>query len=173
MHWVEQDQKSTQGKILSTTRKKIFKKLTSKILITMNKLLFQRFPDIGLLILRIGVGSMLFLNHGFDKIIGGPEKWAGVGQTGMGSLGIDIFPAFFGFMAAFSESVGSILILLGLFFQPAAFFLFCTMAVGVLFHITSGIGSPELAMAYGLISLTLFFAGPGKFSLDNKFFSTD
>ena len=34
----------------------------------------DKYRDIGLLFLRIGIGVM-FIMHGLPKLIGGPEKW--------------------------------------------------------------------------------------------------
>ena len=68
--------------------------------------------DRALLILRIGMGLMFFL-HGYPKMMGGMEKWHGLGAYGMGSIGIHFLPTFWGFMAAFSECIGGLMIILG------------------------------------------------------------
>ena len=46
--------------------------------------------DLGLLLLRIGIGAM-FVAHGFPKLIGGPAKWTALG-TATSHLGIDFAP---------------------------------------------------------------------------------
>ena len=56
---------------------------------------------LGLLILRIGIGIM-FMLHGAPKLLGGPEQWEKQGRV-MQNLGIDFLPAFWGFMAGFSD----------------------------------------------------------------------
>ena len=38
-----------------------------------------RFHDLGLLLLRIGLG-VVFVVHGFPKLAGGPAAWAGLGR---------------------------------------------------------------------------------------------
>ena len=55
----------------------------------------DRYRDLGLLILRVGIGIM-FLFHGLPKLTGGPAFW---GQLGMATnfLGIGFAPAFWGF----------------------------------------------------------------------------
>src|SRR5690349_759014 len=93
----------------------------------------DKYRDEGLLLLRIGIGIM-FMVHGCPKIMGGAEKWEGLGNS-MGSLGIHFWPVFWGFMAAFAEFGGGILLALGLFFRPAAFLLFVTMFVAVIKHL--------------------------------------
>ena len=122
--------------------------------------------DIALLILRVGVGFM-FILHGYPKIMGGMEKWAGLGSYGMGSIGIHIFPAFWGFMAAFSEFVGGIMILLGLYIRYFSILLFITMLVAVCSHIAGGDGimGASHALESAIVFLCLFFSGAGNYSI--------
>ncbi len=49
--------------------------------------------------------------------------------------------------------------------------IFLTMVFAVLFHVTSGKGSPAAAIQFGVIVSALFIAGPGKFTLDKILFS--
>lgn len=125
----------------------------------------DRYRDVGLLILRIGIG-IAFMVHGFPKLIGGPEAWAGLAQF----VGIDFFPAFFGLMAAISEFVGGILLALGLLFRPATFLMFCTMAGALTAHLGAGddFGEYAHALELGIVFLSLFLIGPGTYSLDER-----
>ena len=59
--------------------------------------------DLGLLIARIGMGAGFIYYHGWAKLMGGPERWEGLGGA-MARYGIEFWPTFWGFMAAFSES---------------------------------------------------------------------
>ncbi len=127
------------------------------------------YRDMGLLILRIGIGIM-FILHGYPKIMGGPDDWAKLGIKGMGSVGIQNFHIFWGFMAAISEFVGGILLALGLLFRPALFFMLLTMVFAALSHITTGKGSPYHAIESGILFFSLMLIGPGRYSLDNKIF---
>ncbi|GAB4424928.1 MAG: DoxX family protein [Thermodesulfovibrionales bacterium] len=124
--------------------------------------------DTGLLILRVGIGIM-FLYHGFPKLFGGPEKW---GKLGIAAkyVGIDIFPVFWGFMAAFSEFFGGTCIILGLFFRPACILLTITMAVAASMHLGKGDGLNVASHAIedGILFLSLIFIGPGRYSIDRK-----
>ncbi len=96
----------------------------------------NKYRDVGLLILRVGFGIM-FMFHGAPKLFGGPERWGKLGAA-MGNFGIDFLPAFWGFMASFSEFFGGILLILGLFFRPACILLTLTMIVAAGFHIGRG-----------------------------------
>ena len=128
----------------------------------------DKYRDIGLLILRLGIGIM-FMGHGLPKLIAGPEKWELLGGT-MNALGIGFAPMVWGFMAAFSEFAGGMLLALGFFTRPACFFLLATMIVATSMHISKG--DPFLkyshAMEAGFLFLSLLFIGPGKYSLDDR-----
>ena len=122
--------------------------------------------DLALLILRVGIGLM-FILHGYPKIIGGMEKWIGLGSYGMGSLGIHIFPAFWGFMAAFSEFAGGIMIMLGLYIRYFSILLFITMLVAISSHLAGGDGimGASHAIESAVVFVCLFFSGPGNYSI--------
>jgi putative oxidoreductase len=106
--------------------------------------------------------------HGLGKITGGPEQWAQLGGT-MGIFGLGFAPTFWGFMAAFAEFVGALLLVLGALTRPAALLLVLNMAVAALAHITGAIdGSPEMALLYGAVFLSLLLVGPGTYSVDEQ-----
>ena len=119
----------------------------------------------GLLILRVGVG-IVFMMHGIPKLLGGPELWAKYGQA-MSHIGIDFFPAFWGFMAAFAEAVGGLLILLGLAFLPATLILSFTMLIAFWMHFSTD--ADFVKYSHPLKSLIVFISlavtGPGKYRL--------
>src|SRR3989338_2190037 len=99
--------------------------------------------NFGLLLLRVGLG-LAFIIHGFPKIMGGVGQWTWLGNQ-MSQLGITFAPAFWGFMAAFSEFFGGILLVLGLGTRVAAFLMTSTMIVATLHHVNQG-------DAYGALS---------------------
>lgn len=126
------------------------------------------YRNVGLLIIRIGLGIM-FILHGFPKMFGGPDTWVEVGSA-MQYLGIDFAPMFFGFMAGVTEFFGGIFLLSGLFFTPSVIFLFVVMLVATIQHIGAGDGfvSYSHSIEIGIVMLGLLFIGPGKYSLDRK-----
>src|SRR5437867_3299848 len=93
----------------------------------MNLSFLAKYREGAMLFLRIGLGA-LFVIHGLPKIMGGPRAWTELGHA-MSYIGMKSFPAFWGFMAAFSECFGGIFVILGLFFRPACILLTITMAV--------------------------------------------
>jgi putative oxidoreductase len=126
--------------------------------------------DLGLLVIRLGIGLSMALFHGWGKI-SSPDRWAGYGGQ-MERFGITFFPEFWGFMASFAEFGCSILIILGLFHRPATLLLAITMLVAAIRHITlpeddpnSGFSGASHAMEFLVVYVALFLTGPGKFSL--------
>jgi putative oxidoreductase len=128
----------------------------------------SRYRDLGLLILRLGLGVM-FIVHGGPKLMGGPEMWTGVGSA-MGNFGVTAVPAFWGFMAAFAEAGGGVLLILGLFTRPACILLLITMVVAARHHLAKGDGlaGASHAIESAVVFLSLIVIGPGKYSIDRE-----
>lgn len=129
-----------------------------------------RTHDLGLLLLRVGIG-ILFTVHGYPKLIGGPEKWAELGGA-MKLMGVDVAPVVWGFLAAVAEAIGGQLLALGLFFRIACGLLCATMVVATLKHMLSGDGFSGYshALESAFLFLGLAFIGPGRYSLDQMLF---
>lgn len=129
----------------------------------------DKYKDAGLLFLRVGVGLDFLILHGWGKIVGGPETWLLVGQS-MPGFGVDGVYIFWGFIAALTESLGSVLFALGLFYRPVSFLLGFTMLSAVVLHITNGDGWIMASHALKMIFVFwgMMLTGPGKYSLDKK-----
>lgn len=125
--------------------------------------------DLGLLIIRLGIGAM-FIYHGWDKLFGGVEKWTQLGGV-MATFGISIFPTFWGFMAAVAEVFGGLFLGLGLLQrQFATPMLAFTMLVAAVMHLKQdGLGEASHAIEALFVFVGLWFTGAGKYSLDEKF----
>lgn len=125
-----------------------------------------KYSSFALLIMRAGLGFMMIM-HGYPKLLGGPEKWGKLGAA-MANLGVTYAPEFWGFMAAFSESVGGALLLLGFLFRPAALLLFFTMLVASVKHLYAGDGlmGSSHSIELGIVFFAMFILGPGKYSID-------
>lgn len=126
--------------------------------------------DLGLLILRIGIGGSMVFFHGWGKI-SNPGNWEKLGGS-MSQFGITFMPAFWGFMAAFSEFGAAILIMLGLYFRTASVLLAFTMLTAALVHLNMDPASPNAglkgashALEFMVVFVALFFTGPGKHAL--------
>ncbi len=78
-----------------------------------------------------------------------------------------MFPAFFAWMGAFSEAVGGVFLLLGLFTRPFAVLVFITMFVAVFFQqMNQGVWNMLPAMGIMWVSLFYIILGSGRFGLD-------
>ncbi|KAB2645647.1 MAG: DoxX family protein [Verrucomicrobia bacterium] len=126
-----------------------------------------RYRDAGLLILRIGLGAA-FMIHGLPKLTGGPKLWASLGKN-MGLISIDFLPVFWGFMAAFTEGIGGVLLVLGAFYRPV-----CLLLTFTMFIATLTLASPKdrdfktysNPLKLAVVFFGLAFIGPGRFSID-------
>jgi putative oxidoreductase len=126
----------------------------------------NKYRDIGLLILRLGIGGM-FIFHGAPKILGGPDMWEKLGTT-MGIFGVHFLSVFWGFMSSFAEFFGGIFLILGFLFRPACILLTINMIVATSMHLNrgDGLGMASHAIEAGILFLSLILIGPGKYSLD-------
>jgi putative oxidoreductase len=111
-------------------------------------------------ILRI-MTALLFIEHGLMKLVHFPSPQPGV----------PIHLPLLLVAAAWIETVGGTLILLGLFTRPAALICSGEMAIGYfIFHAPQGfwpgLNGGDAAILYCFVFLYLAFAGPGPWSLD-------
>jgi putative oxidoreductase len=135
------------------------------------KTFLEKHTDIGILLLRVGVGLGFVFVHGWGKISAGPELWVKIGGS-MSNLGIVFFPVFWGFMSSLAEFAGGILITLGLFTRTAALFLIINMTVAITQHLTKLDPWSKAIYPIEIVSvfLALLIIGAGKYSLDNLLF---
>ncbi|MBX2942468.1 MAG: DoxX family protein [Cyclobacteriaceae bacterium] len=125
------------------------------------------YTDLGLLILRIGTGLFIAFGHGLGKM---PPSEGFI--SGVEKLGFPM-PSFFGWMAGLSEFLGGLLIALGLFTRPAAFFIVCTMATAAFIrHAEDPFGTKEKALLYLTVGLCLMLTGGGKYSVSKVLFKS-
>lgn len=141
----------------------------------------DKYLDIGLLILRIGIG-LIVLYYGSRKlfpILGGPGFQ---GQLNNWEVSRNI-PRWLGILAIISEFAGSIGIMFGLFTRVAAFGIMCTMATAAFFGLSrpgalGGLSRGDSVVlpavfypaALMVVALALIFTGAGAMSLDKKIF---
>lgn len=129
----------------------------------------ERKKNLGLLILRVGVGAMFVMVHGLPKLMGGPARWKGVGSA-MSHLGVTFAPTAWGVAATLSEFAGGILLILGLFTRHVSVALAGTMLVATMMHFGVGdpIGKASHSIEIGLVFVGLALVGGGGYSLDAR-----
>jgi putative oxidoreductase len=108
------------------------------------------------------VTALLFIEHGTQKLFDFPAS----GHAG-GALG-GLF-----LIAALLESIGGLLVLVGLFTRPVAFLLSGEMAIAYFMaHFPKSIypiqNGGEAAVLFCFVFLYLVFAGAGALSIDNR-----
>jgi putative oxidoreductase len=128
----------------------------------------DRFQDLGLLVLRVGVGLMFLLLHGLPRLVE-PESWARVGRA-VSYLGIDFGHQLWGFAAVLSLTLGALCLILGFAHRPAALALTVTMAVAAIWrhYPFAGWSASSYAVSMMIVCLGLVFTGPGRLSLQGK-----
>jgi putative oxidoreductase len=123
-------------------------------------------------LLRFSTGAMMCYYHGWSKITSNTSRWEKLGNVMTDFIGLDFLSIPLGFMASFSESIASLLIMVGLFTRPSAFLLASTMLVAFAKNIsTKGIDGSELSLIYLLLSIIILMNGAGRFSLDRLLFN--
>lgn len=130
----------------------------------------ENYKDEVLLLVRLGLFFMFVFVHGGPKIFGGPAKWLEVGSM-LKVLGVTTMPVFLGFIAAFCEFFGGILIGLGLFTRLGAVMILSTLIIAssVMFAM-KGLFAAAAPIEDSLFMLVLMVVGAGKYSLDFKWF---
>jgi putative oxidoreductase len=129
-----------------------------------------RFRDLGLLLLRLGVGGALFA-HGSQKLFGwfGGGGIEGTAQF-LGSAGFEP-PKLNATLAGAGEAGSGVLLALGLGTGPAAAAAAGTMVTAGTVHAPSGFfnqgGGYELPATYALAATALAMTGPGRISVDH------
>jgi putative oxidoreductase len=124
------------------------------------------YKNFGLLIIRVGLG-LLFIYHGLPKLIGGPARWEHLG-TAAASVGIHFVPMFWGFVCAITETLGGVLVIVGLAFRPVCIVLVLDLIVAAVFtyHVDGSFVAATHAIEDAITFAGLLFIGPGKYSVD-------
>jgi putative oxidoreductase len=125
----------------------------------------DRFQPLALLVMRLVLGVIMIM-HGYHKVFGGLHHTAQmVGRLGM--------PSWLGYLSAFVEFMGGILVLSGLITRCAALAICINLAVAIWkVHWHNGLlGSPEhpgyeFPLALAALAFALMFFGAGPISLD-------
>ena len=131
----------------------------------------MKMRNVGLLVMRVGFGLMIAIAHGWPMMMGGMREWMEKGAA-MANLGIQFSPAFWGFMAAFSELVGGLCIMLGIFVRPMSGLIAFTMFVAAISHFSRGEGASGAALAiqFGGVAIGLALIGSGEYSISRLLF---
>ncbi len=136
--------------------------------------IFSPYSDLGLFILRLAAG-IIFLVHGWPKLnpnspMKGPAGFGGF----LKQMGVPM-PIFFGWVVALLETLGAVLLILGLGTRVLAVLFAIDMLVAILvakmrvmkvgFSAQQATGW-EFDFILGAVALSLLFTGAGNIALD-------
>jgi putative oxidoreductase len=125
--------------------------------------------------LRLALGVIIFV-HGIGKLLNiGP---ASPGIEGFTDYLADLmvpFPEVFAWIVALVETIGGILVFIGLFARYASALIVIDMAVAIwLVHLPNIVASGgELPIVLGLIAIALVLSGPGYLSVEQTIFGRE
>ena len=126
----------------------------------------DRLQPLALFFMRLALGAIL-VAHGYPKVFGGLHHHAQM----VASLGL---PAWLGYVSAFTEFFGGLLILVGFFTRVAALAVFIDLLVAIWkVHLHNGlVGTPdrpgyEFALAAAALGFALVFFGGGPIAIDH------
>ena len=126
----------------------------------------ERLQPLALLVMRLSLGIIMTV-HGYHKVFGGLQHFAHM----IGAMGL---PSWLGYVSAFAELIGGLLIIVGFFTRPAAFAICINLAVAIWkVHLHNGLlGSPdhpgfEFPLAAATLAFALIFFGAGPIAIDH------
>lgn len=122
----------------------------------------EKFQPVALLLLRLGL-ALVFLYHGYPKLFGDTAKFVAAFEN----LGL---PSYTVYVVGVVETLGGLLLALGLFTSLAGLFLLLDMCGAMWkYNFNEGIYAVreyELPLVLGLAALAIATTGAGPFSLD-------
>jgi putative oxidoreductase len=123
----------------------------------------DRLQPLALLVMRLALGAVM-VAHGYQKVFGGLQHHAQF----VASLGL---PAWMGYLSSFTEFLGGLLLLIGLFTRIAALAVCIDLAVAIWkVHWHNGLmgnGGFEGPLALATLAFALIFFGGGPMAFDH------
>lgn len=123
----------------------------------------DRLQPFALLVMRLALGAVMTV-HGYHKVFGGLHHHVEF----VTHLGL---PAWSAYLSAFTEFIGGLLILLGLFTRVAALGICIDLSVAIIkVHLHNGLIGPggyELPLGLAALAFALIFFGGGSIALDH------
>lgn len=125
----------------------------------------QTNPDLGLLIIRLVAGFSLFAQHGIEKLF----HFNHMLEIFPDPLHIGKLPSLI--FALFTDGILSLFVLIGFCTRWSTLLISINLTIAFFVFHKVNLEKGEPAFIYLGIMLLLFLSGPGKYSLDQKFFS--
>ena len=126
----------------------------------------DRLQPLALFLMRLSLGCIMTV-HGYHKVFGGLHSFAHM----VGGMGI---PSWLGYVSAFTELLGGLLLIVGFFTRPAAAAICIDLVVAIWkVHLHNGMTGSldhpgiELPLAAATLAFALIFFGAGPISMDH------
>jgi putative oxidoreductase len=123
----------------------------------------DRLQPLALLVMRLALGAVMLV-HGYHKVFGGLHHHADL----VASLGL---PRWSAYVSSFTEFLGGLFLLLGLFTRVAALGICIDLSVAIAkVHLHNGMtgnGGYELPLALATLAFALIFFGGGPIAFDH------
>jgi putative oxidoreductase len=123
----------------------------------------DRLQPLALLVMRLALGAVM-VGHGYHKVFGGLHHHVQL----VTSVGL---PAWLAYVSAFTEFLGGLLVLIGLFTRCAAFAICIDLSVAIAkVHIHNGLMGDkgyEFPLALAALAFGLIFLGGGAIAFDH------
>jgi putative oxidoreductase len=123
----------------------------------------DRLQPLALFVMRLALGAVM-VGHGYHKVFGGLHHHVQL----VTSLGL---PGWTAYLSAFTEFLGGILVLIGLFTRFAAFAICINLSVAIAkVHFHNGLmgnGGYEFPLALAALAFGLVFLGAGPIAFDH------
>ena len=121
--------------------------------------------DLGKLLLRVGAGGLMFMEHGWSKLATFAERLDSFADP------IGLGPAASLVLVVFAEAICSVLVVLGLWTRLSTIPLIIAMGVAAFISNSQDpFGDGESALMYMIAFLSVLLAGSGRFSIDRLSF---
>jgi putative oxidoreductase len=123
----------------------------------------DRLQPLALLVMRLALGAVM-VGHGYHKVFGGLHHHVQL----VTSVGL---PAWLAYVSAFTEFLGGLLVVIGLFTRCAAFAICIDLSVAIAkVHIHNGLMGDkgyEFPLALAALAFGLIFLGGGAIAFDH------
>jgi putative oxidoreductase len=123
----------------------------------------DRLQPLALLVVRLVLGAIM-VAHGAPKVFGGLHHHADM----VAHMGL---PGWLGYVSAFTEFLGGLMVLVGFFARPAALAIFINLGVAIWkVHFHNGLTGDhgyEFPLAVATLAFALIFFGSGPISIDH------
>ncbi len=123
--------------------------------------------DIGLLLMRLGLATMLLL-HALPQLLNGANAWKSVGMS-LNFVNPAIPPHYFGGLVLLIEAIGSVCLIFGYLARTASLVL-CVLFGAYCFNYYSiGYGTLMLwSLGLTVVFFGMLYTGPGRYSVAVK-----